>query len=81
MVDNPDAGRAVIFEAIKALQQAARQKSNLVIVQYLVSAKSDEIINIFKEGLANEKTQVVNIMKQLDPANSSKYDAITAANK
>jgi hypothetical protein len=80
MVDNPDGGRAVIFEALKTLQQVARQKSNLVIVQYMVGAKSDEIINIFKEGLANEKTQVVNIMKQLDPANSSKYDAITASN-
>lgn len=79
MADNPDAGRAVIFEALKSLQQVARQKSNLVIVQYMVAAKSDEIINIFKEGLANEKTQVVNIMKQLDPANSSKYDAITAS--
>ena len=79
MADNPDAGRAVIFEALKSLQQVARQKSNLVIVQYMVGAKSDEIINIFKEGLANEKTQVVNIMKQLDPANSSKYDAITAS--
>lgn len=79
MVDNPDAGRAVIFEALKALQQVSRQKSNLVIVRYMVGAKSDEIINIFKEGLANEKTQVVNIMKQLDPANSSKYDAITAS--
>ncbi len=79
MADNPDGGRAVIFEALKTLQQVARQKSNLVIVQYMVGAKSDEIINIFKEGLANEKTQVVNIMKQLDPANSSKYDAITAS--
>lgn len=79
MVDNPDAGRAVIFESLKALQQVYRQKSNLVIVQYIVSAKSDEIINIFKEGLANEKTQVINIMKQLDPANSSKYDAINAS--
>lgn len=78
MAENPDAGRAVIFESLKSLQQAARQKSNLVMVKYFVSAKSDEIVNIFKEGLANEKTQVVNIMKQLDPSNSSKYDAITA---
>ncbi|MCQ2272299.1 MAG: DUF4835 family protein [Bacteroidales bacterium] len=81
MVDNPDQGRAAIFESLKTLQQVYKQKSNLVMVRYLVSAKSDEIINIFKEGLANEKTQVVNIMKQLDPSNSSKYDAITASTK
>lgn len=81
MAENPDAGRATIFESLKTLQNVYKQKSNLVIVKYLVSAKSDEIVNIFKEGLANEKTQVVNIMKQLDPSNASKYEAITASSK
>lgn len=79
MSESPDAGRAVIFESLRMLQQVYKQKSNLVIIKYIVAAKSDEIVNIFKEGLASEKTQVVSIMKQLDPSNSSKYDAITAS--
>jgi len=29
--------------------------------------------------LPSEKSQVINIMKQLDPANSSKYEAINTA--
>ena len=41
--------------------------------------KKDEIINIFKEGMPSEKTQVINIMKQIDPTNSSSYDAINSS--
>lgn len=76
MSETPDAGRAVILESLKLLQQVAAQKSNLAAVKLIVNAKADEIINIFKEGMPSEKTQVVNIMKQIDPSNSSKYDEI-----
>ena len=47
------------------------------MMQIIVQTKALEIIEIFKEGTAGEKTQVVAIMKQLDPANASRYDAIT----
>ena len=31
--------------------------------------------------MPSEKTQVINIMKQIDPTNSSAYDAINTASK
>ena len=46
------------------------------MVKIIISSKSDEIVNIFKEGMPSEKTQVINIMKQIDPTNSSKYESI-----
>mgnify|MGYP003292936506 CR=1 FL=1 len=79
MSETPDAGRAVIMESLKLLQQVAAQKSGLAMVKVIASTKCDEIVNIFKEGMPSEKTQVVNIMKQIDPTNSSRYDAINAA--
>ncbi len=79
MYDTPDAGRAVILESLKLLQQVYSQKSNLALVKIICSTKGDEIVNIFKEGLPNEKTQVVNIMKQIDPTNSSKYETINSS--
>ena len=79
MSETPDAGRAAIAESLRLLQQVNSQRSGLYIVRVILQAKSDEIVNIFKEGLSSEKTQVVNLMKQIDPANSSKYDAINAA--
>lgn len=78
MNETPDAGRAVILESLRLLQQVNAQKSGLALVKIILSAKTDEIINIFKEGMPSEKTQVVNIMKQIDPANSSRYDAINS---
>lgn len=78
MNETPDAGRAVILESLKLLQQVHAQKSNLAMVKIICNSKYEEIINIFKEGMPSEKTQVVNIMKQIDPTNSSKYDAINS---
>lgn len=81
MNETPDAGRAVILESLKLLQQVNAQKSNLALVKVICNSKCDEIVNIFKEGMPSEKTQVVNIMKQIDPTNSSRYDAINSASK
>ena len=80
MSESTDIGRASVLEAIRDLQKVNSQKSNIYIVQIMVQAKADEIVNIFKEGTAAEKTEVVRLMKQLDPSNGSKYDAITKAN-
>jgi hypothetical protein len=81
MYETPDAGRAVILESLKLLQQVNAQKSNLAVIRIILNSKKEEIINIFKEGMPSEKTQVINIMKQIDPTNSSAYDAINTASK
>ena len=81
MNETPDAGRAVILESLRLLQQVNAQKSGLALVKIIASTKCDEIVNIFKEGMPSEKTQVINIMKQIDPTNSSRYDAINSASK
>ncbi len=76
MADTPDLGRAAILESIRLLQQVAQQRSGLFIVQIMIQSKYQEIINIFKNGTSSEKQQVVQMMKQIDPANASRYDAI-----
>ncbi len=80
MSESVDVGRASVLDAIRDLQKVNSQKSNIYIVQIFVQAKSDEIVNIFKEATPVEKTEVVRLMKQLDPSNSAKYNAINQAN-
>ncbi len=80
MYETPDAGRAVILESLKLLQQVNAQKSNIAMVRIILNTKKDEIINIFKEGMPSEKTQVLNIMRQIDPTNSSAYETINKTN-
>ncbi len=76
MQESPDVGRAAILESLRLLQQVAQQRSGLFIVQVIVQSKYQEIINIFKNGTSGEKQQVITIMKQVDPANASRYDEI-----
>jgi hypothetical protein len=80
MSESVDVGRASVLEAIRDLQKVNSQKSNLYIVQIMVQAKADEIVNIFKEATPVEKTEVVRLMKQIDPSNSAKYNAINQSN-
>ena len=41
-----------------------------------VQAKSNEIKNLYAEAEAREKNQIVNLLKRLDPTNSSKHQEI-----
>jgi len=76
MADDPDEGRAAIAEAIVYLDQAYKARSNLFLLQLILEAKRDEIVNIFSKGSPQEKTKVANILREIDPAHSSKYDKI-----
>ena len=77
MADNAYEGRSKISETLKLLQDVHEQRPGLFALQLMVDAKRDEIINIFTEGNPREKTDVQNIMKNVDPANSSKYSKIS----
>ena len=77
MADNAYEGRSKISETLKLLQDVHEQRPGLFALQLMVDAKRDEIINIFTEGNPREKTDVQNIMKNVDPANSSNYSKIS----
>ena len=77
MYDNVESGRTSISESLKLLQQANRSKPGSFLLRLYVDSKRDEIIKIFGEGSPNMKAEVVNIMKEIDPANGDKYARIT----
>lgn len=76
MYDNAEMGRASIAESIKLLGQAHEQKPGSFLIQLILEAKRNEIIQVFSEGSPNTKTEVVNILKEIDPANGSRYQQI-----
>ena len=76
MSENPDQGRAAILTSLGYLQAVHNTYPTCFFLQLIIEAKRDEIINVFSQGSQQEKTQAVNIMKQIDPAQSSRYDAI-----
>lgn len=76
MSEKPDEGRAVILNTLGHLQSVHERNSMCYFMQLLIESKRDEIIQVFSQGTQKEKTMATNIMKAIDPSQSSKYDAI-----
>jgi hypothetical protein len=74
--------RTSMVESLKLIQEVYRKKPDpfMYIVQIVLDAKSDELINIFSESFPEEKSRVVQILNEIDPSNKSKYEKITSAN-
>jgi hypothetical protein len=72
--------RNSMTESLKLIQDVFRRKPDpfMYFLQIIVDAKSEEIINIFLGAFPEERSRVVQIMTEIDPANKSKYEKITA---
>ncbi len=74
--------RVSIVESLRMIQEVYRNKPDpfMYLVQVIVDAKAEELVNIFSESFPEERSRVVQIMTEIDPANKSKYERITASN-
>ena len=74
--------RTSMVESLKLMQDVYRKKPDpfMYLVQVVMDAKSDEFINIFSAAFPEEKSRVVQILTEIDPANKAKYEKISAAN-
>ncbi len=79
MVDNKENARAAILESLEDLQKVHQIKPLSYSLQVFFNAKSDEIINIFTGAFPDEKGKVVNLLNEIDPTNSNKYQKIIAS--
>lgn len=76
MYDNAENGRQAILQTLKYLQEVKKARPGLVMLQVISDSKRDEFVNIFSEGSAMEKTEAVNLLKEIDPANTMTYQKI-----
>ncbi len=74
--------RTSMVESLKLIQDVYRKKPDpfMYLVQVVMDAKSDELINIFSGAFPEEKSRVVQILTEIDPANKAKYEKINSAN-
>ena len=81
MYDKLDQGRTAITESLDYLQKTYAAKPDLFLLQLILDTKRDELVNIYSDQRVPplEKTNVVNLLKEIDPANSSKYQGILDA--
>lgn len=76
MYENAENGRKAILESLKYLQEVKKSRPGLVMLQVISDSKRDEFVNVFSEATSTEKTEAVNILKEIDPSNTMTYQKI-----
>lgn len=73
LYENEAGARTEVMNSLVYLDNLNRETPNLMIVQFFMLGKADELINLFKKAPPQEKTKVVDILSRLDVTNSNKY--------
>lgn len=76
MYDKMELGRTSILESLQKIQQLNKQRPSSYNVQLWFNAKTDELVNIFKQSSPAEKVAVIQLLGELDPTNNNKYRLI-----
>lgn len=76
LYDNKEEGRKAITASLKKLTKISTVRPNSINLLNFVQAKVTELKNLYVDADTKEKTDVVNVLKGIDPANSSKYEQI-----
>jgi hypothetical protein len=78
MEKNLSLGRISVLNALKELQKINQRFPAKYIVRVFLNAKSAEIVEMFRNADMRDKATLIPLMQELDPANSSDYEAIRA---
>jgi hypothetical protein len=76
LYDDKNTGRKAIFDALNKLSKVVATRPNSVNLLNFVQAKQNELRNLFADAELKDKTEMVNLLKKLDPTNASKYQEI-----
>lgn len=76
MAENQSKGRKAILSVFPQLQKIDKQKQGSILNQLFFTAKSDEIINILSAADSQDKIKAFNVLSEIDPANTLKYEVL-----
>jgi hypothetical protein len=65
-----------VYSALEPLSQVVANRPNSVNIINYIQAKSTEIKNMYTDATVDQKTQMVDLLKKLDPVNTSNYQEI-----
>ncbi len=77
MVDELEAGRAIVLKSLLQLNKVHDRRPGTYSMQLFFLAKADEIVNLFTLAEPAEKTKLLELLNDIDPANTVKYNKIT----
>jgi hypothetical protein len=76
LYDNKEEARKNMYQALNKLNKVITTRPNAVNVVNFIQAKNIELKNLYIDAEMKEKNDIVNLLKKIDPANTSKYQEI-----
>ena len=75
--------RTNIAESLKLLQDVYRKRPDpyMYFFQIIMDSKSDELVNVFSAAFPEEKSRVLLILNEIDPANRAKYERMNSQSR
>ncbi len=73
MIANVANARAKIASQLPVVRECNRNRPGSVLVSSFLDTKSDELVQLFSEGLEEEKTLVYELLMDLDPTRGTTY--------
>jgi len=74
--ERSEAGTDEITSALFGIKNVANQKQGSYLLKVFFDAKADEITKVYSDGFNNNKNELVEMLKQIDPSNTSKWEGI-----
>lgn len=76
MVKNPEEARKTIYTCLESVQKVYKTNPNTVGLQMFFEAKSDELVNIYKNAGPSEKPRVIALLNEINITNTNKWEKI-----
>jgi len=74
MSTNATNARGRIADGLPLLREANRARPSAIVISSFLDAKNDELINIFSKASTKEKTEAVQILSDINPTQTSRYE-------
>lgn len=68
--------RSTILECLQSIATLQASNPNTLLVRLFIDTKSTEILQIFRKATPEEKQQLIQYMRQIDPSNIGAYEAL-----
>ncbi len=76
LYDKPEDAKKAIYNALDKLSKVSAARPNTINIINFAYCKLNELKNLYATAKQEEKTQIVAVLKKIDPTNSTKYEEI-----
>lgn len=76
LYDKPEDAKKAMYTALEKLSKIASARPNSINIINFAYCKMNELKNLYSLAKPEDKTQIVTVLKKIDPANATKYEEI-----